>query len=184
MTATAMRADARDKGTPKRLAILGATGSIGRSTQALVQEAEGAFDVVSVASGRDGSGLARAAIAMKARFAAVSDPAGYADLKEGLAGTGIEAAAGEDAVRQAALAPADLVIGAIAGAAGVVPTFAAVEVGRTIALANKECLVCAGAPFMARAGETAAEFCRWIPSITPFFRLLAAKASGISRRCG
>ena len=76
---------------------------------------------------------------------------GYAQLKEALAGTSIEPAAGEEAVVEAALRPADIVMGAIAGTAGVKPTFAALSAGRTVALANKECLVCAGAPFMRQA---------------------------------
>jgi 1-deoxy-D-xylulose-5-phosphate reductoisomerase len=80
----------------------------------------------------------------------------YAELKAELAGSGIEIAAGNDAVVEAARRPADLVLGAIAGAAGVEPTYAALARGRTIALANKECLVCAGAPFMRKAAEVGA----------------------------
>ena len=90
---------------------------------------------------------------LNASFAAVADPSCYGALKEALAGTGIEVAAGEDAVVEAALWPSDLVVGAIAGTAGVKPTYAALEAGRTIALANKECLVCAGAAFMRQAEE-------------------------------
>ncbi len=115
------------------------------------------YRVSAVAGGRDGEALARAAIALGARFAALADPAGYAALKAGLAGSGIEAAAGPDAVVEAALRPADLVIAAIAGTAGLRPTFAAIEAGRTVALANKETLVCAGDAVMKaaeRAGAT------------------------------
>lgn len=133
---------------PRVVTVLGATGSIGRSTAEILEGAPDDFTVAAVAGGRDPRALAQMAIRLQASFAALADPAGFADLKAALAGTGIEAAAGPDAVIEAALRPADVVVGAIAGAAGVRPTFAALEAGRTVALANKECLVCAGAPFM------------------------------------
>ena len=141
---------------PRRLVLLGATGSIGRSTaDVIVHAPEGAFEVASVAGGRDAAALAKTAITLKASFAALADPAGAVALREALAGSGIRSGAGPEAVLEAALHDCDLVVGAIAGAAGVEPTHAALEAGRTIALANKECLVCAGGPFMrtaARAG--------------------------------
>ena len=141
--------------TPRRLSILGATGSIGSSCAQVIAGAPGRFSVVSMAGGRDGAALARRAVELGAEFAAIADPASYADLKEGLAGSGIEAAAGPEAVREAALREADVVVSAIVGAAGLEPTFAAVAAGRTVALANKETLVCAGTVVMetaARAG--------------------------------
>ena len=142
--------------SPRRLVLLGATGSIGRSTADVIAHApQGAFEVASVASGRDAQALAQMAVQLKASFAALADPAGANALREALAGTGIRNGAGPEAVLEAALHDCDLVVGAIAGAAGVEPTHAALEAGRTIALANKECLVCAGGPFMrtaARAG--------------------------------
>jgi len=128
--------------------ILGATGSVGKSTAEIIAGAGGAFRVEAVAGGRNPQALARLAQELGAKFAALADPCGYAQLKEALAGTSIEPAAGEEAVVEAALRPADIVMGAIAGTAGVKPTFAALSAGRTVALANKECLVCAGAPFM------------------------------------
>ena len=141
---------------PRRLVLLGATGSIGRSTADVIAHApEGAFEVASVAGGSDAAALAKMAIALKASFAALADPAGADALREALAGSGVRSGAGPEAVLEAALHDCDLVVGAIAGAAGVEPTHAALEAGRTIALANKECLVCAGGPFMrtaARAG--------------------------------
>ena len=136
---------------PRVITVLGATGSIGRSTAEILCGAPDEFAVGAIAGGRDAGALARMAIRLKASFAALADPAGYAELKAALSGTGIEAAAGPDAVVEAALHPADLVMGAIAGTAGVRPTFAALEAGRTIALANKECLVCAGPAFMKQA---------------------------------
>jgi 1-deoxy-D-xylulose-5-phosphate reductoisomerase len=146
------RPDAR----PRRLAILGATGSIGRSCAQVIAASPGRFAVTSVASGRDGAALARCAIELGAGFAAVADPASYHDLKAALAGSGVEAAAGPDAVREAALREADLVVSAIVGAAGLEPTFAAVAAGRTVALANKETLVCAGAAVMQMARRAGA----------------------------
>lgn len=135
----------------RRVVILGATGSIGKSTADIISGADGAFSVEAVAGGRDASALARVARELGAKFAALADPSGYAELKEALAGTSIEPAAGAEAVVEAALHPSDIVIGAITGAAGVKPTYAALSAGRTIALANKECLVCAGAAFMRQA---------------------------------
>ena len=136
---------------PRAITVLGATGSIGRSTADILCAAPDDFSVIAVVGGRDPQALATMAIRLKASFAALADPSGYADLKAALSGTGIMAAAGEAAVVEAALHPSDLVIGAIAGTAGVKPTFAALEAGRTIALANKECLVCAGPAFMRQA---------------------------------
>jgi 1-deoxy-D-xylulose-5-phosphate reductoisomerase len=151
------RASAPRVGTrPKRLAILGATGSIGRSCAQVIGAAPGRFEVASVASGRDGTTLARLAIELRAEFAAVADPAGYGDLKEALAGSGVATAAGVEAVREAALREADLVVSAIVGAAGLEPTFAAVAAGRAVALANKETLVCAGAAVMQKAKHAGA----------------------------
>ena len=138
----------------RSVVILGATGSIGRSTADIISGAGGAFRVEAVAGGRDPKALARIAGTLGAKFAALADPRGYAELKDALAGTGIEPAAGAAAVVEAALRPADIVMGAIAGTAGVLPTFAALSAGRTIALANKECLVCAGAPFMRQAAAS------------------------------
>src|SRR5271165_2667681 len=135
----------------KRLAILGATGSIGRSCAQVIAAAPGRFSVVSVAGGSNGAALAKCAIELGAEFAALADPAGYPDLKAGLAGFGVEIAAGPEAVKEAALRDADLVVAAIVGAAGLEPTFAAIAAGRTVALANKETLVCAGAAVMETA---------------------------------
>jgi 1-deoxy-D-xylulose-5-phosphate reductoisomerase len=141
---------------PKRLVILGATGSIGRSCAQVIDGAPGRFDVVALAAGRDGAALARSAIALNAPFAALADPAGYADLKAGVAGKAIEIAAGPEAIVEAALRQADLVVAAIAGTAGLAPTYAAIEAGRTVALANKETLVCAGESVMATARRSGA----------------------------
>jgi 1-deoxy-D-xylulose-5-phosphate reductoisomerase len=136
---------------PRSVVILGATGSIGRSTADIIANAGGSFTVAAVAGGRDPIALARVARELNAGFAALADVAGYAELKEALSGTAIEPAAGPEAVVEAALRPADIVMGAIAGTAGVEPTYAALSAGRTVALANKECLVCAGPAFIRQA---------------------------------
>jgi 1-deoxy-D-xylulose-5-phosphate reductoisomerase len=124
--------------------LLGATGSIGRSCTQVIAAAPERFAVEAVVGGRDGAALARSAIALGAKFAAIADPAGYPDLKAGVAGRQIEIAAGEDAMLEAARRPADLVVSGIVGAVGLAPTFAAIREGRAVALANKETLVCAG----------------------------------------
>jgi len=139
--------------TPRRIVLLGATGSVGRSTVDLLEREPEKFSVAAVAGGRDAEGLAQIARATKAKFAAVRDEAAYKTLKDALSGSGVEVAAGREAVIEAATREADLVVSAIVGAAGVEPTHAAILAGRDIALANKECLVCAGAPFMRTARE-------------------------------
>jgi 1-deoxy-D-xylulose-5-phosphate reductoisomerase len=133
---------------PRRIVLLGATGSIGRSTVDLLERNPQCFTVAAVAGGGDYEALARVARSVRAKFAAIGDPSAYERLKGALAGTGIEAAAGRQAVIEAATRDADLVVSAIVGAAGVEPTHAALLAGRDVALANKECLVCAGVPFM------------------------------------
>jgi 1-deoxy-D-xylulose-5-phosphate reductoisomerase len=140
----------------RSVSLLGATGSIGSSTVDLLAAAPERYRVEAVAASRNVAALAAMARKIGARFAAIADPTLYAELKEALAGTGIAAAAGEGAVIEAANWPADWVMAAITGAAGLKPTLAALERGATVALANKECLVCAGALFMRRAGETGA----------------------------
>ena len=134
-----------------RITLLGATGSIGRSTADLLAADPERFRVEAVAGGRDAAALAAVARRLGARFAALADPSGAAALAEALAGSGIESGAGQGAVIEAAQRDADLVVAGIAGTAGLRPTDAAVRAGRTVALANKECLVCAGAAFMAGA---------------------------------
>jgi 1-deoxy-D-xylulose-5-phosphate reductoisomerase len=131
---------------PKRIVLLGATGSIGKSCTRVILDNPGKFSVEAVVGGRDGAALARVAIELGAKFAAIAEPSGYAALKAGLAGHSIEAACGVEAMDAAARWPADLVVSAIVGAVGLRPTVAAIEAGRVIALANKETLVCAGAP--------------------------------------
>jgi 1-deoxy-D-xylulose-5-phosphate reductoisomerase len=138
---------------PKRITILGATGSVGTSTLSVIAEQPHAYAVEAVTAGSDAAKLARVARSVGARLAVIADPAGYGDLKSALAGTGIAVAAGADAVEDAAARRVDLVVAAIVGAAGLAPTYAAIRAGSGVAIANKECLVSAGRVFMRAASE-------------------------------
>jgi 1-deoxy-D-xylulose-5-phosphate reductoisomerase len=141
----------------RTVTILGATGSIGASTIDLINHEPDRYRVEAVTASRSAGALASLARQIGARFAAVADASAYGELKEALFGTGIDTAAGESAIIEAAQRPAEWVIGAITGAAGLKPTLAAAERGAIIALANKESLVCAGGMFMrcaAAAGAT------------------------------
>jgi 1-deoxy-D-xylulose-5-phosphate reductoisomerase len=146
----------KTKSAVRTVTILGATGSIGSSTVDLLQRQRDRFAVEALTAHKNGAALAKLARDLGARFAAVSDRSAYRDLKAGLSGTKIEAAAGPDAVTEAGRRSADWVIGAITGAAGLEPALAVIERGGTLALANKECLVCAGTLFMKRAQKTGA----------------------------
>ena len=126
------------------ITILGATGSIGRSTLDLVGRNPDKYRCVALTANSNVVELAEAARKFRPDVAVVADVNAYGALKEALSGTGIEAAAGPGAVAEAAERPADWVMSAIVGAAGLQPTLKAVERGATVALANKESLVCAG----------------------------------------
>lgn len=133
----------------RRVTVLGSTGSIGRSTIDLLARNGDAFAVEALVAATNVELLAEQARKLRARRAVVADPARYTALKEALAGSDCEAAAGSAAVVEAADMPADWVMSAIVGAAGLEPTLAAIRRGTVVALANKECLVCAGALLMA-----------------------------------
>jgi 1-deoxy-D-xylulose-5-phosphate reductoisomerase len=135
----------------RSVTLLGATGSIGSSTVDLLRRANGRYRVEAVTAHRNATALAKLARDLGARFAAVADPAALGELKSALGGSGIESGAGEAALIEAAERPADWVMAAISGSVGLKPTLAAAKRGATIALANKECLVCAGAMFMRTA---------------------------------
>src|SRR6516225_5645266 len=141
---------------PRTITLLGATGSIGSSTADLLRRDRDRYVVEAVTAHRDAEGLARLARELGARFAAIADEAAYQELKTELAGSGIEVAGGAAAMVEAAQRPADWVMAAITGAASLAPTLAAAERGATVALANKECLVCAGALFMRCAAANGA----------------------------
>src|ERR1700736_457195 len=116
---------------PRSVTILGATGSIGASTIDLLKRNRARYRIEAVSANRNGRALARIARELDARFAAVADKAAYRELKEDLAGSGIEAAAGPSAMIEAAQRPAEWVMAAIAGATGLAPTPAAGGRGRT-----------------------------------------------------
>jgi 1-deoxy-D-xylulose-5-phosphate reductoisomerase len=136
---------------PRSVTVLGATGSIGDSTMDLLRQARDRYQVEALTAHSNVEGLANLAREFNVRFAAVADPDRYDELKDALAGSGIACGAGESAIVEAAARPADWLMAAVSGAAGLKPALAAADRGATIALANKECLVCAGDLFMQRA---------------------------------
>lgn len=136
----------------KTVTILGSTGSVGRSTLDLIAGHCEKFKVVALTANRNVSLLAQQARDFNAEHAVIADESLYGELKQALAGTNIKAAAGHKAVVEAAGIPADWIMAAIVGAAGVESTLRAIQQGTTVALANKESLVCAG-PFMMDAIE-------------------------------
>ncbi|MEL6258737.1 MAG: 1-deoxy-D-xylulose-5-phosphate reductoisomerase [Pseudomonadota bacterium] len=135
---------------PRKVSVMGATGSTGRSTLSVVEHANRdaatpAFEIEALAAGRNVDLLIEQARAFKPKIAVIADESRLDDLREGLDGTGIDVAAGEAAVTEAAARPCDRVLAGIVGIAGLPSTLAAVEAGNDVALANKESLVCAGA---------------------------------------
>ena len=137
----------------KSVTILGATGSVGQSTLDLIGRDPDHYAVVALTAHNDVASLAAAAKLHNARLAVIGNEALFNDLKDALAGTGIEVAAGSAAIVDAALRPADWTMSAIVGCAGLVPTMAALERGQALAFANKESLVSAG-PLMIQAART------------------------------
>lgn len=137
----------------RSVSIFGVTGSIGVQTVDLIRRAggAGAFRVVALTGGRKVADLAAMAQELRAEVAVCADPVDLPELRERLAGTGVEVAAGAGAIAEAADRPADWVMSAIVGAAGLVPGFRALRHGTTLALANKETLVTAGPLLMAEA---------------------------------
>ena len=135
----------------KRIVVLGATGSIGQSTIDVIKAHPERFSVEALVGNSNIAALARDAKALGAKCAVTADASRFRELKQLLAGSAVEAAAGEAAVLEHAGRPADIVMAAIVGASGLKPTLAAIRAGTTVALANKECLVSAGALFMREA---------------------------------
>ncbi|WP_428493672.1 1-deoxy-D-xylulose-5-phosphate reductoisomerase [Rhodopila sp.] len=131
-------------GTARSVTVLGSTGSVGTQTIELLAATPDRFQVRALVAGRNTAMLAEQAKALRAEIAVVADPSCYAALRDALAGSGIKAAAGGDAVVAAGALDADWTMAAITGAAGLASTLAAIRRGRYISLANKEALVCAG----------------------------------------
>jgi 1-deoxy-D-xylulose-5-phosphate reductoisomerase len=129
---------------PRSITVLGSTGSVGTQTLELLAAEPDRFQVKALVAGRNAELLAQQAIAFGAEMAVVADPALYQTLRKALAGTNIAVAAGPDAVVAAADLDADWTMAAITGAAGLASTLSAIRRGASVALANKEALVCAG----------------------------------------
>ena len=141
----------------RRVTVLGSTGSVGSSTLDLMEQAEatgtGAFEVEALTGGANIGRLAEQAKRWKPRLAVTADPARLTDLRDALAGTGIETAAGEGAIVEAATRPSDWIMASIVGAAGLKSAWAAADTGAILALANKESLVCCGPALIERVGR-------------------------------
>jgi len=140
----------------RSVSIFGATGSVGLSTLDLIRQHRGKYRVVALTANGNASAIAKLAREFDAELAVVADESAYSELKDALAGTGIEAAAGPQAVVEAAKRDADWTMASIVGCAGLPSTMAAIEAGNTVALANKEALVSAGELMMAAVRRSGA----------------------------
>ncbi|MDI9349354.1 MAG: 1-deoxy-D-xylulose-5-phosphate reductoisomerase [Candidatus Symbiobacter sp.] len=130
--------------SPRSVTILGSTGSVGQNAVELIDYHQGQFTVEAVTAHRNVALLAAQALKLRAKLAVIADPDLYPSLCQALAGSGIKAAAGEEAVIEAALYPAELVVAALVGSVGLKPCLTAIERGAILAFANKEVLVSAG----------------------------------------
>ncbi|WP_435229059.1 1-deoxy-D-xylulose-5-phosphate reductoisomerase [Pseudopelagicola sp. nBUS_20] len=137
----------------KKVSILGSTGSIGQSTVELIARDLQSYEVIALTGGQNIASLARDALRLRAKIAVTADCSRLGDLQDLLAGSEVEAAAGSDAVIEAAGRPADWVMSSIIGAAGLAPGIRALQQGATLALANKESLVTAGQLIMKTARD-------------------------------
>ncbi len=135
----------------RRISIFGATGSIGQNTVDLIRRSRDDYHVVALTGSQNIPQLIKDAKALRAEVAVTSDPARLVELRDGLAGSGVEAAAGDGALIEAAARPADWIMSAIVGAAGLRPGLEALKHGTVLALANKESLVTAGPLLMSEA---------------------------------
>lgn len=156
VTVTRQRPDAMRRS----VTILGSTGSVGCNTIDLISRQPGAYSVEALTGNRNVVLLAEQARLLRPKVAVVAEPAAYRSLKQELSGSGIEVAAGPEALVEAASRPAEWVMASIVGAAGLEPTLAAVRRGAIVGLANKECLVCAGDLMVA-------EIRRWGATVVP-----------------
>ncbi|HLI14050.1 MAG TPA: 1-deoxy-D-xylulose-5-phosphate reductoisomerase [Alphaproteobacteria bacterium] len=150
------RGAVRAPSKPRRITVLGSTGSVGCNTLDLIERNRDRFEVVALTARSRVDLLAEQARNFRPALAVIADESRYAELRSQLAGTGIEVAAGMDAVVEASRRPADWVMAAIVGAAGLEPTMAAIERGAVVGLANKETLVCAGQIVMKAIAENGA----------------------------
>jgi 1-deoxy-D-xylulose-5-phosphate reductoisomerase len=161
----------------KRISILGATGSIGQSTLDLIERSSDRFKVVALTASTNVEALADAARRTGASLAVIADEKLLPELEAKLGGTDCRAAAGEDALVEAATCDAELVMAAIVGCAGLLPVMGAVEAGRTVALANKEALVTAGELMIAAAARHGATLLPVDSEHNAIFQCLAGSRS-------
>ena len=164
--------------TTRSITILGATGSIGASTLDLIRRERGKWRVVALTANGNATDLARLAREFDAEVAVVADEAALPALREALAGSGIEAAGGVQALIDAAARPADMTMAAIVGCAGLAPTMAAIARGQSVALANKEALVSAGDVLMAAVAQSGATLLPTDSEHNAIFQCLAGNDLG------
>jgi 1-deoxy-D-xylulose-5-phosphate reductoisomerase len=175
MNAVPLRNNKAAASAVRTITVLGATGSIGDSTMDLLRASPERYQVEALTANSNVEGLAKLAKEFNARFVAVADASKLGELRDALAGTNIASGAGDSAIIEAAERSADWVMAAVSGAAGLKPALAAADRGATIALANKECLVCAGDFFMDRAAKAGACI---LPADSEHNALFQALASG------
>ena len=166
----------------RRISIFGATGSIGQSTLDLIRRDRAHFRVVALTGGQNIARLAADAREFGAEIAVTADPALLPDLRAALSGSGIEAAAGEAAITEAAARPAEWFMSAIVGIAGLAPGLAALEQGTTLALANKESLVAAGPLLMETARRHGARILPVDSEHSAIFQALAGEDAAAVER--
>lgn len=166
----------------RSVSIFGATGSIGENTVDLIERAPGEYRVVALTGGRNIARLAAQARALRAEVAVTAHDDLLGDLRDALAGSGVQAAAGAQAIAEAADRPADWTMSAIVGAAGLVPGLRTVARGGTLALANKESLVCAGPLLMATARASGARILPVDSEHSAIFQALTGEDMGAVER--
>ena len=167
---------------PRTISILGATGSVGTSTLDLIGRDPDTYEVLALTGNSDPQALAQLAVKHRAKLAVIADEALYGALKTALDGSGVEVAAGARALVDAARLGADWTMAAIVGCAGLEPTLAAPEGGRTVALANKESLVSAGGLMMEAAARSGATLLPVDSEHNAIFQCLAGSALADVRR--
>ncbi len=165
-----------DMAPRRRVTILGSTGSVGSNTIDLIERNRDRFDVEALTANRNIDRLVEQALRLQPRLAVTADPDSYRRLKDGLAGSGVEAAAGAEALVEAAARPADWVMAAIVGACGLAPTLAAADRGAMVAFANKECLVSAGPLMMDRVRRCGATLLPVDSEHNAIYQVLDSKA--------
>lgn len=166
----------------RSVSIFGSTGSIGENTVDLIERAPGDYRVVALTGGRNIARLAQQARALRAEVAVTAHDELLGDLRDALAGSGVQAAAGAQAIAEAADRPADWTMSAIVGAAGLVPSLRTVARGGTLALANKESLVCAGPLLMATARANGARILPVDSEHSAIFQALTGEDMGAVER--